>query len=183
VPPRQGGEKHVNDVGAGSRIATSERRTWLVLCAVVLALLAVVLVPALLIRPFKPQTATVVAVAYRFRVAAPWITALGLLPVALLGVRLARRRPRLWQWAPLSLLVGLALTAAWFARQNHFEWMFHPLPHPAYARAAAARFVDDTDMVIAVAVNGDAVAYPVRQMAYHHVVNDVVGGEPIVSTY
>ena len=33
-------------------------------------------------------------------------------------------------------------------------------------------------MVIAVELRGDAVAYPVRQMAYHHVVNDQVGGVP-----
>jgi hypothetical protein len=38
-------------------------------------------------------------------------------------------------------------------------------------------------MVIAVEIAGDAVAYPVRQMAYHHLVNDVVGGRPVVSTY
>ena len=39
------------------------------------------------------------------------------------------------------------------------------------------------DQVLAVEHNGDAVAYPVRLMAYHHVVKDNVGGMPIVSTY
>jgi len=34
-----------------------------------------------------------------------------------------------------------------------------------------------------VELNGEAVAYPVRQMAYHHVINDVVGGKPITATY
>jgi Protein of unknown function (DUF3179) len=151
--------------------------------AVVLVLLGVVLMPALLIRPFKPQTATAVAVAYRLRAVSPGITAVGLLAAVFLAVRLARRGLRLWHGAPLALLVGLGVTAAWFAHQNHFEWMFHPLPHPAYTRAGEARFVEGTDMVIAVELNGDAVAYPVRQMGYHHVVNDVVGGDPIVSTY
>jgi len=27
------------------------------------------------------------------------------------------------------------------------------------------------------------VAWPVRQMAYHHIVEDKVGGVPVVSTY
>jgi hypothetical protein len=27
------------------------------------------------------------------------------------------------------------------------------------------------------------VAWPVRQMAYHHLVQDTVGGVPVVSTY
>jgi hypothetical protein len=38
-------------------------------------------------------------------------------------------------------------------------------------------------MVIAVNVQGEARAYPIREMAYHHIVNDVVAGQPIVSTY
>jgi hypothetical protein len=38
-------------------------------------------------------------------------------------------------------------------------------------------------MVMAIEINGDAVAYPVRQMGYHHVINDVVGGKPITATY
>ena len=36
---------------------------------------------------------------------------------------------------------------------------------------------------MAVEAEGDAVAYPVRQMAYHHLVNDDVGTLPVVSTY
>ena len=36
---------------------------------------------------------------------------------------------------------------------------------------------------MAVARDGAAVAYPIRQLAYHHVVNDIVAGEPIAATY
>jgi hypothetical protein len=79
----------------------------------------------------------------------------------------------------LVIVCGLA----WLARQNHFEWMFHPLPAAGYTGIEKANFVDGTDMVIAVQVNGEAVAYPIRQMAYHHVVADTVGGTPLVATY
>jgi hypothetical protein len=34
-----------------------------------------------------------------------------------------------------------------------------------------------------VKLGGESRAYPVRMMAYHHIVNDVVGGVPIVATY
>jgi hypothetical protein len=44
-------------------------------------------------------------------------------------------------------------------------------------------FVDDRDMVVAVEIAGDAVAWPVRQMGYHHIVQDKVGGVPVASTY
>ena len=69
------------------------------------------------------------------------------------------------------------------SRQNHFEWMFAPLPDARFVRAAEASAVAPDDMVLAVMTGGDAVAYPVGQIAYHHLVEDSVGGVPIVATY
>ena len=37
--------------------------------------------------------------------------------------------------------------------------------------------------MLAVERNGEAAAYPVRQVAYHHIVQDVVGGVPVAVTY
>lgn len=149
-----------------------------------------VIVPVLLLRPFRPQTARGVEIAYRLREASPIVTPVAALLVVILAVplwRAASREGRLKLWLArlgLAPAVVLALGAAWLARQNHFEWMFGPLTRPEYARISqAASYVEDADMVIAVEMNGDAVAYPVRQMAYHHLVNDQVGGVPVVSTY
>jgi len=69
------------------------------------------------------------------------------------------------------------------ARQNHFEWMFQPNKNIAYEIPGAVNFINDNDMVLAVQHNGEAAAYPVRLMAYHHLVQDTVGGTPIVATY
>ena len=52
-----------------------------------------------------------------------------------------------------------------------------------YARAAEATWVKDSDLVLGVERGGEAVAYPVRQVAYHHVVMDEVGGVRIAATY
>jgi len=89
------------------------------------------------------------------------------------------------RWSRVFLVILLLPPAfsAWFARQNHFEWMFNPLANAGYTRADAATFVGDGDLVMAVARNGEAVAYPVRQLAYHHLVHDTVGRVPIVVTY
>jgi len=38
-------------------------------------------------------------------------------------------------------------------------------------------------MVMAIRFGGDARAYPISQMAYHHVLNDVVGDVPVAVTY
>ena len=148
-----------------------------------LVALGVVAVPILLIRPFSPQTATTVAVAYRLRSVSPWLAPAAATVAALFALLLLWRRPR----GPVATLVALATLlsggAAWLSHQNHFEWMFAPLKTAEYAKVSEATFVDDADMVIAVELNGDAVAYPIRQMGYHHVVNDEVGGIPVVSTY
>jgi len=84
-------------------------------------------------------------------------------------------RPPLVAPGSLVVIVLPLLAATWLARQNHFEWMFHPLPNAAYARPGGAAFVADADMVMAIESNGDAVAYPIRLMAYHHLVQDTVG--------
>jgi hypothetical protein len=142
-----------------------------------------VAIPVVLIQPFKAQTPFGVALAYELRLKAPAVTLAGLALLIPLLVRLSRHVTRWWQWAPVVLLAGLGAFPAWFARQNHFEWMFNPLPHPAYAPATQVDFVDGRDMVVAVEIGGDAVAWPVRQMGYHHIVQDEVGGVPVVSTY
>jgi hypothetical protein len=43
--------------------------------------------------------------------------------------------------------------------------------------------IDPNDMVIAVTMNGESRAYPIREMGYHHIVNDRVNGLPMVVTY
>lgn len=45
------------------------------------------------------------------------------------------------------------------------------------------RYVVPSDRVIGVEIRGAARAYPVAMLAWHEVINDVVGGEPIVVTY
>jgi hypothetical protein len=80
------------------------------------------------------------------------------------------------------VLVPVAVSV-WFARQNHFEWMFNPLAGATYARAGEVDYVGDEDMVLAVERGGEAVAYPVRLLAYHHIVADTVGGVPVAATY
>jgi len=143
----------------------------------------VIVVPVFLLKPFSAQTPRAVATAYHLREAAP-VVSLVCAIVVLAGAAGAWPRRRRSARIALALSLVVAVSAAWLARQNHFEWMFNPLKNPAYASGAeAATFVDEADMVIAVELRGDAVAYPVRQMAYHHVVNDQVGGVPIVSTY
>jgi hypothetical protein len=61
--------------------------------------------------------------------------------------------------------------------------MFAPQAALEHIAADKATFVEPDDLVMAVERQGTSVAYPIRQLAYHHIANDVVAGEPIVATY
>lgn len=54
---------------------------------------------------------------------------------------------------------------------------------PATVPAAAATFLRDGDEVYGVEVEGRARAYAITKLAYHHVVNDVIAGTPVLVTY
>jgi uncharacterized BrkB/YihY/UPF0761 family membrane protein len=156
---------------------------WAGLFLLVIAALAVVLIPAILIQPFRPQSPGDLLISYRLRRWSPISTIIFSLAAILLVLWLWPASHHWWRKSVLVLLLVLSLAATWLARQNHFEWMFNPLARTTYARAGEADFVSDADMVMAVKINGEAVAYPVRQMAYHHLVQDSVGGTQVVTTY
>lgn len=48
---------------------------------------------------------------------------------------------------------------------------------------AASNKVDSNRLVIGVSINGEAKAYPIRFLGYHHHIQDTVGGKPIMITY
>ncbi len=151
---------------------------FLALCAV-----AWVAIPIVLIQPFAPQTRSEVAWSYALKSRAPWVTA-AILAAAVVVSVVHRRRLGGWGSRTIAAIALLLLGGtAWLATRNHFEWMFHPIPEVGFAPAAEADWVDPQDYVLGVVVGDAARAYPVRALAYHHVVNDVVAGEPIVATY
>ena len=59
-----------------------------------------------------------------------------------------------------------------------------PLDRPRFETIEEADFViGDLEPVIAFKVNGEAKAYPLAILTWHEVVNDVVGGEPVLVTF
>jgi hypothetical protein len=165
-------------------VTSRSRRRWagFTLVLLILAALTLVAVPVLLIRPFSPQTPGGLAIAFALRRWAPLATALALVAGLALAVNLWRGG-RWWSRALVVLALVPLAGAAWLARFNIFEKMFSPLGASRFVPAAEASWVEDGDMVLAVERDGDAAAYPVRQVAYHHIVQDVVGGVPVAVTY
>lgn len=160
------------------------RLLWPVLLFAAAAAVTVVLVPTFTIHPFRPQTAGGVELSYVLKRAAPLVTAIALAAALASALLLWRGARRWWRRGIIVLLVAVTGLVTWFARQNHFEWMFNALPKAEYVAVSEARaFLVDAEVVMGIDVEGTAIAYPVRQLAYHHLVNEIVGGIPLVVTY
>jgi hypothetical protein len=154
---------------------------WVAVGLPTLVNLALFFFPAFIIRPFKYQSRTGLMSAIHVKQIAPMVTLILAAGVLFLAVKLWRESSRLARTG-LVLAVTLSVAAAVMVRLNYFEWMFQPIRTAGFTSASDIH-LPDSEMVMAVRVGSDARAYPIRQMAYHHVLNDTVGGEPIVVTY
>jgi hypothetical protein len=54
---------------------------------------------------------------------------------------------------------------------------------PKFIAIKKVKNLTDNSPVITVQINGDARAYPVEILMFHEIVNDIVGGKPILVTY
>ena len=154
---------------------------WILFAVFAVGACALFLVPAFIIRPFRYQSPAGLMLALRVKQWAPLGTSVGFVLCLILFVVLW---PRVRKWSRVGLAASMVLVTACsvMSRLNYFEWMFHPLPNPGFVSAERAK-VDSGEMVLALNFNGEARAYPVSQMAYHHIVNDMVGGVPVAVTY
>jgi hypothetical protein len=142
---------------------------------------ACVVIPMLVIRPFRPQGERELDLALAVRHVGPWLAGLCVAVLLVLTVRVWKVG-RLGSRIALTGLLLLAAVSAILTNVNIFEKMFHPYDAPSFTEAAKAA-VDADDKVLAVKVGQEARAYPIRTMGYHHIVNDTVGGMPIAVTY
>jgi len=139
------------------------------------------LIPAFVIRPFRHQSESALALAIAVKRIAPALSLAALAGMLALGLRLWRSSSRVLRTGIVVALV-LAAASAVMVRQNYFEWLFHPITAAAFVSADDAR-LSDKEMVMAVRIGTEARAYPIVQMAYHHILNDTVAGVPIAVTY
>lgn len=72
-----------------------------------------------------------------------------------------------------------------FAESRFFrsEDLFLAADRPRDVAAEDAKFLVPEDEVLGFALNGEARAYPVYMLCYHHVVNDVIADVPIAVAY
>ena len=145
------------------------------------AALALAAYPVYVIRPFREQGS-------RELKSALWVLLHNRPIVLVIAVLIVAATILVWKrsgWVarvvlvPATILGILGAVATWI---NPEELMFHPFGAPKYVAANLAQ-VDAKDMVIVVTLGNESRAYPIREMGYHHIVNDRLHGLPIVVTY
>jgi hypothetical protein len=154
---------------------------WLLFFLCALATIALFFIPAFIIRPFTHQAPRALLLALALRQRAPLGTFIAGVACFLFAFVLWRDASR-WRKAFLAFTLVVVAFSAVMARLNYFEWMFHPIAGAQFLAQSESK-LDPNEMILAVRIGGDARAYPINQMAYHHVLNDVVAGVPIAVTY
>ncbi len=162
----------------------ASRTRVLLFLALLLALLSLACfaIPIYIIWPFRHQGPAELSFALFVKQIGPGLSIACSAGCGALVWVLWRRTKR---WTTRLLTIGalvLASCGMFLSRINVYEIMFHPVDTLRFEPAELAK-LDSDDMVIAVRVNNVSRAYPIREMAYHHVVNDTVGGVPIAATY
>jgi hypothetical protein len=167
------------------RTQETDRRTsrwiWTAFTVCAIAAVGLFFIPAFIIRPFRYQAPHALLLAMALRQRAPLGTLIAGLACLVFAFVLWRAANR-WSKTLLAFTLLVVTFSAVMARLNYFEWMFHPIAGPQFTAQAESK-LDPKEMVMAVHFDSDARAYPISQMAYHHVLNDVIGGVPVAVTY
>ncbi len=111
-----------------------------------------------------------------------WVRILLLVMIAYPALLLFRRRKT---WPKIILGAGLLIYAVVFFAFNFkflAEKMFYQPRTKSFA-SVADNAIDNNKLVLGVEINGEAKAYPIQLIGYHHQVRDTVGGQPIMVTY
>ncbi len=87
-----------------------------------------------------------------------------------------------WWWLPVIPVVLVGYVVYYFNFDMTADNIFLE-PQKLSFKSKTENILGDTALVIGVAYNGEAKAYPVRYIVYHHQVRDTVGGKPVMVTY
>ncbi|MCF2501555.1 DUF3179 domain-containing (seleno)protein [Dyadobacter chenhuakuii] len=102
-----------------------------------------------------------------------WLMIIAGCTTALMGKR---------KWITVILLMAAGAVTYGTNYEMAADTMFYQ-PSQVILHNASQNKVQDDRLVIGVEINGEAKAYPIQFIGYHHQVRDVLGGKPVIVTY
>ena len=111
-----------------------------------------------------------------------WTFRFAFVAIALVGLWPAWRAQGRKKWlVPSSLVVAGLMIYALNFRMSADRMFLEPAS--VTMRPVGKNSVEPNRLVVGVEINGDARAYPVRFIGYHHQVRDTIGGKPVMVSY
>jgi hypothetical protein len=148
-----------------------------------LLLFAIEIFRVYFIMPFPgSQRSDTIAVAYFLDRNVLWLRIIALF-IALPPLLYFFRKGRRWLQVVLALCVLIYGTIFYFF---NFRFLADKMFYQPRLKLFAAGVADTTNkdrLVIGVSLEGEAKAYPIEIIGYHHQVRDTVGGQPVLVTY
>lgn len=153
-----------------------------VLIAGLLLLFAAEMLRVYFIMPFPgSQKSETIGFAYWLGRNITWIRIVLILLIAIPVIQSFKQNKR-WKKIVLALILGLYVFI-FFMFNFRFEAdkMFYQPEHKSFAAINTSGA--DTVLVIGVAINGEAKAYPIQIIGYHHQVRDTIGNTDAIVSY
>ena len=147
-----------------------------ILFALVLLNILVAAAPVLILLPPIAHTPAMLWLVLAAKTIAPWFSALSVVFAVWILTR---------AWRSILVIISfvLILCAAALARINYVEHFFPSASGAEMAQIGSFQDIEDRDMVIGVTLGEVSRAYPVRYLAFHHMLNDQLGPTALLPTY
>ena len=134
------------------------------------------------VMPFPgSQVNQTIDIAYWISTHITWIRVLTLVVISIVLIRVFKQG-KTWEKICLPLAVlGYIPVFVLFNYRYDADEIFHQPSNKSFIPATES--IDKSKLIIGVVINGEAKAYPIQLIGYHHQVVDTVGNEPIIITY
>ena len=93
------------------------------------------------------------------------------------------RKSKWWRKILLAVFVLLYVTIFYFFNFKFLADKMFYQPKNKILATVTENKIDSNKLIIGVTINGQAKAYPIEIIGYHHQVQDTIGGEPVMVTY
>ena len=148
-----------------------------------LLLFAVEILRVYFIMPFPgSQHNNTIDIAYWISRNIIWLRILALLLLVYLLTSLLKHSKKLKKVVVILLLAFYTVVFYFFNFRFEADKMFYQPQHKNFFSANSNRIAADK-LIIGVEINGEAKAYPIQLIGYHHQVRDTIGNTPVIITY
>ena len=148
-----------------------------------LILLATEILRVYFIMPFPgSQMANTIELAYFLNNYTWWFRILGLILLVPPMIYIFRNS-RWWRKILLAVFVLLYATVFYFCNFKFLADKIFYQPQNKILATVVNNKIDSNKLVIGIQINGETKAYPIEIIGYHHLLQDSIGGQPVLVTY